>query len=324
MKLTEKEALVIGALELRPDTSIAKVRRETGLREHTIRYAVKRLEERKVIARIPLVNLHRLGLVTFNVFFSLSAQRRETRAAVLAFLKNAPEVVWVGEFGGEYQYGIAIVSKHATRVPAFLTEIATRFPNAFFEKALSLQSACTIFPRRYISSVSRKIKVKPIRLALEPGAGESFEIDELDDRILSALASNGSASHREISQQIGTPASTIDLRIKRLSKGGVIAGEIYAVDPGQFEVQQFKLLIYAKGINPELTKSLIAFCADQPNVPALIECSGSWDYEIALDVKNAELVSAFVQELYERFGAVINTVKTLTRFRDVKVRWYPS
>lgn len=324
MKLSEKESSVIGAVELKPDISLKSIRRSTGLREHTIRYALKRLEDRKVITKIPLVNLHRLGLITFNVFFSLSAHKREARQAVLKFLNDSPEVVWIGEFGGEFQYGIALVSKSAARVTSFLREVAIRFPNAFFEKELSLQSACTIFPRRYISGTSRKSGANPIRLAHDGADSETTALDELDDRLLSAMATDGSASHRQLAERLKIAASTIDLRVKKLVERKIIAGYIYAVDPGLFEMQQFKLLIYAKGINPELTKSLTAFCAAQINVPSLIECSGSWDYEIGIDVKNAELVSFFVQELYEHFGTVINTVKILTRFRDSKTRWYPG
>ena len=74
MKLTDKERKVLACVELQADMPIDQVRKQSGLRDHTIRYALKRLEERGIIQKIPVVNLSVMGFTMHNIFFSLSAE----------------------------------------------------------------------------------------------------------------------------------------------------------------------------------------------------------------------------------------------------------
>jgi hypothetical protein len=45
---------------------------------------------------------------------------------------------------------------------------------------------------------------------------------------------------------------------------------------------------------------------------------------VGVEVSKAEDVSPIMQEMYEFFGASINTIKLLTKFRYPKVRWFPE
>src|SRR5690606_27078842 len=101
---------------------------------------------------------------------------------------------------------------------------------------------------------------------------------------------------------LAIPASTIDLRMRRLSERGVISGHLLAVDCTTYGFQPFKLLIFAKGVNPDLSAGLQKFCERHPNVTYLIECLGTWDYEVGIEVANTEEVTGIMQEIFEEFG----------------------
>ena len=319
MKLTAKEALILAAAELRPHAPTALLRKETGLREHAIRYALQRLRERRIATPIPFVNLHLLGYNIFNIFFSVGAQRRATKEAMLRSFSQAEEVVWIGEFGGEYQFGIAVCTRSVGSVLQLLTAIAGKYQNVFFEKAVSLQYSATAFPRKYLSS--KRFSVRPLQSRV---SDERREIDELDHRLLTTLATVGDVSNRQLAQKLGIPASTVDLRVRKLIDHHIIGGHLLAIDCTRFGMQGFKLLIYAKGLNPELAAALMKYATTHPNVTYLIECLGSWDFELGVEVERTEEVTAIIQEIYEQFGAVINTVKLLTKFKEIKYRWYPG
>lgn len=317
MKLSDKERLVLAAAELRAEAPVELLRKETGLREHTIRYAMRRLQQREVALPVPLVNLQILGHTIFNVFFSVGALKRATRHALLKTLTEAPEVVWVGEFGGEFQYGIAVVGTHIGTALEFLAILAKKFPNLFFDKSVAIQSSVTVYYRKYLST--KKFSVHPLTCRYTP---RIVEIDDLDRKVLTGIASYGAESHRQIALRLKMPLSTFELRVRKLKDKGVIVGQILAVNCALFGMQAYKLLIYAKGMNIELAKALGRFSELHRNVVYFIECIGTWDFEIGVEVANPQEVTEIVQELYEEFGALINTIKLLNKFSDTKVRWY--
>ncbi|MBN8548516.1 MAG: Lrp/AsnC family transcriptional regulator [Deltaproteobacteria bacterium] len=319
MKLSEKEGAILAAAELRAEAPISLLRKESGYREHTIRYALKRLADRRVIVPIPFVNLHVLGYTIFNLFFSIGSQKQATKNALMKAFQSSGEVLWIGEFGGEFQYGIAICGKRIGEVLELVESLSRKFQDVFFEKAVSCQFSARIYHRKYLAA--RKYSVQPLVCRFTK---EIVEIDELDDRILRAMATFGDLSHRQLALKVQIPLSTLDLRLRKLSERGVIAGHIFAVDPSKFGVQAFKLLIYGKGISGELSTGLARYAEAHPHVTYLIECLGTWDYEIGVEVQRAEDVTAIIQDLYEQFGANINTIKLLSKFRDVKFRWYPG
>lgn len=318
MKLTEKESLVIAALELRADAPMALVRKESGLRDHTIRYALRSLIERNVITPLPFINLHRLGLTVYSIFFTFGGEKRGAHNALIRALIAEPMVLWVGEFGGEYHYGVGVAVRRLGELTGFLDALSQKHGAIFRDKAISVQISSTIFPRRYLTS--KKISAKPLRVTFDER--EPVVLDMLDRKILSELTSHGTLSHRQIALKIQAPLSTVELRIRKLKDQGVIAGEIYTVNAAAFGMQSFKLLVYTKNLDSALTAKMSEFCHLHPNITTLIDCLGSWGYEISVEVHRPEEVSRLVQQMYEQFGNAIQTIKTLTKFSYPKVRFF--
>jgi len=317
MKLSDKERIVLAAAELRADAPISELRKDTGLREHTIRYALRRIIQRKVATPIPLINLQVLGMTVFNIFFSVGAEKRATKDALLKAFSQSKEVVWIGEFGGEFQYGIAVVGKHVGTALDLLNSLAQKYQNVFFEKSVAWQSSVTLYYRKYLTP--KRLPIRPIVCRY---TDQTVEIDEIDERVLSGLASMGGESHRQVAMSLKMPLSTFELRVRKLTERGVIAGHILSVDPTLYGMQGYKLLVYGKGLNAALAKGLGKFCEQHRSITYLIECIGSWDYEIGVEAQHPQEVTEVVQEIYEHFGALINNVKLLNKFSDVKIRWY--
>lgn len=319
MRLSDKERSVLAAYELRANAPVHVIRKETGLRDHTIRYALNSLLDRKVITPVPLVNMHALGHMVFNIFFSIGAEKKSEKEALLRALQQEKDVTWVGEFGGEFQYGLAVCSPSMRTVVELLDGLSKRFKRLFFEKSISSQLGTTCYYRKYLAP--KRFKVEPLSTGF---LKESVEIDALDDRILVALVSYPHFSRRQLSQQMKIPLSTLELRIKKLEEKGVICGYMYAPDPTKMGMQAYKLLVYAKGIDRELSREIKRFAEAHPDIVYVIECLGNWDYEIGVEAARTEEVSDIIQEIYERFGNSVNSVKLLSKFRDLKIRWYPG
>ena len=319
MKLSDKEATILATAELRAQAPIEVLRKESGYREHIVRHALRRLREREVIRPLPVINLHQIGFSVYNVFFSSAALGKAARQALIRSFVSAPEVMWVGEFGGEYHYGVAFCAQRPAHVIDFLQGISRKHKDVFHEKAVSLTISSTLYPRRYLTN--RKLSVEPIHIRY---TNEPVEVDELDMRVLGALSTFGDLSHRQLASKVRVPLSTLELRIRKLREKKVIVGDIYVVSPSKFDRQSYKLLIYTKGIDPELSKKMHAFCSQHPDIVYLFECFGVWGFEMGVEVPAQEDVSVIMQEVYESFGSTVTNIKLLTKFRYPKVRWFPE
>lgn len=318
MKLSDKETTVLAAAELRAQASITTLKKDTGYQEHIIRHALRRLREKEVIRPIPVINIHRIGFSVYNIFFTTASQGKMARQATVKSFVAAPEVMWVGEFGGEFHYGIAFCARRPVDVVQFLQSISKKHRDVFQEKAVSLTVSNTLFPRKYLSP--RKMNLQPVTITFTDSI---VEVDDLDLRVLSSLSTHGDLSHRQLAGKLGIPLSTLELRVKKLREKQVIMGDIYVVSPSKFDRQSYKLLVYTKGIDPDVSKKMFAFCSNHPDIVYLFECVGVWAFEVGIEVSRAEDVSTVMHDLYESFAGIVSNIKLLTKFRYPKVRWFP-
>lgn len=320
MRLSDKEAAVLASAEFRAQDPVENFRKETGLRDHTVRYALRRLIERKVIHPVPFINLHRLGYTVYTVMFSAAADRRSSKENLLNSLLAAPHVLWIGEFGGEYQYGIGFCCRHFSELITYMRELSKKHEQIFFDKAISVQISSTVFPRRYLWR--KKLNIAPLTSTFSKDG--VYEADLLDQRILSGLTSYSLLSHRQLALKLGIPLSTLELRIKKLHENGVILGNIFGIDTEALGRESFKLLVYTKGLDLNFTAELHKFCMNRSEVTHLIDLLGVWGYEIGVEVLHGKQVTTIIQDLYDAFPGLINTIRPLTKFRYPKFRFFPE
>ena len=319
MRLSEKEARILACIELRANISISEVSKATGFREHTVRYTLSSLEKKEIISKSPFINLFRLGYTLHNIFFSLSSDNKRIKDSLLSELEQIPEVSWVAEFGGDFQYGIEICAFELADVKRILYDLSKKFGNIFFQKAVSTQYAAHLLPRRYLAG--NKVVGCPLLLKRSGGI---VAIDERDEQILSALAKKGGESHRKLAAEIGIPLSTFELRVKKLTDSNVIAGSFYSINPELFGMSSYKLIVYAKGISSSFRDRLLEFSDNHPSLISLHECFGSWDYELGVEVETPQRVAEITQELYDEFGDDMNNIQVLSKFRTLKVVMFPT
>lgn len=319
MRLSEKEAVVLASCDLRADAPLSLLKKETGLREHSIRYALRSLMQKDVIKPVALINTYKLGYANYNFYFSLCSQKKAIKASLLKALLKMPAVSWFAEFAGDYQYGMTITASTPVRAVQIIQELSRQYQGIIFEKSFSLQFSVTLYSRRYLSHK----KFSTVAVTLD-SSNDVVAVDDLDKKILEGLSTFGGLSHRQLAIKLNMPLSTLELRVKKLTDAGVLAGYVYAVNPTHYGQRIFNILIFAKGISAPLHNALKHFCNEHDHVIYLIECLGSWDYVVGVEVEHAEEVTSIVQDLYDQFSNYINQIKLLSKFKDVKTGWFKS
>lgn len=200
-----------------------------------------------------------------------------------------------------------------------LNRIALRFGNVFFNKSVNVRTAYTYFGRRYLWP--EKARHFFHRAAM---TDDHVRVDETDMQLLAGLSADSLTSLRSLAAKLHIPQTTFERRKARLETTGVIPAYHYRMSPEKMGMQSYKLLIYLKGLHPRLSQRIIEVAFESPWTLYCIECMGTWDYELGIEVEKASEVTAVTRLFYDRLGSEISTIKIAPVFRYHKYSNFPA
>lgn len=316
MVISAQEAKILARTELNADLSIPDLEQATGLRAHTIRYALQKLENKQIIRKVPFVDMYPLGYQDFGLYFSLAALQSKEKQEFLNTLSRSPLITFLLELGGDYQYCVGMYARHVSEFIELLDKLSEISSHLFFDKSFTVRVSMSRFQRKYLD---------PTAAVQELSFGNTRHpeiIDALDEKILLALTQHGEDSQRDLSRRLGIPFSTINQRLQILTHKKIFYGMTYAIDSTKIGLQSFQILIYAKGLSHAFQNNLYAYAKQHPAVVYFVRCIGSWDFEIGIDVENAKMVTLFTQQLCEKMGSDILGFKVLPIFSVLKYAFF--
>lgn len=311
----EREILLLGQLRARATTrELAKL---SGYREHTVRYALDKFREAGLIHSYPFVNIFTLGLAEYGFYLSL-ANRREEHLRLIKWLKQNRQLAWVLELSGEFNLGIALCSQDYKLVGAWLEKFSELFGQSILFKSMAIRKSWTLFPRQYLSPQ----RIVRGQLTCRPSP-HSIELDEKDRAIITALSDQPYDSIREIAQGLKLPLSTVQHRIRALEESKVIMGYAYELNPETIGAMGYRLLLHTPTNTNKLRQALYNHCEKSKHIFALIECFGSWDFELKLEVESDQELQEEIGKLHEAFNTELRDIKILRVISTPKLRFYP-
>jgi len=129
-------------------------------------------------------------------------------------------------------------------------------------------------------------------------------LDRLDRRILDALSGDARAGASAIARRLGVARSTVQERILRLERGGVIAG--YSVRLGPAATGRNVTAHVAITVDPKRASAVVGSLATIAEVRSLHTVSGPFDL-IAIV---AGPTTAVIDEALDRIGAIAGVART--------------
>lgn len=319
MKLSERERRILACLEHRANQPVSKLCTLIGCRDHILRRTLKTLGERGVVLGIvPFINMYRLGLTDYTLYFSLASERQKDTARILKELQQRNGISWLAALGGNYQYGMSLCAASAEEALLQIKDLAHDLGAEFFEKSVALRISFAAFGRSYLAGTCRH------SLPLTYGGSRGVvSLDQNDRRILAGMANTPYSSLRSLSRALQIPIGTLERRVHKLENEGVITGYIYRYRAARLGASVYKLLVFTRAINPDLAKGLYTFSQQHLNVTNFSECLGAWDYELTVEVEQPEDVLGVTHMLFTQFGRQISGIQQLQVFRHLRFSGYP-
>jgi DNA-binding Lrp family transcriptional regulator len=113
-------------------------------------------------------------------------------------------------------------------------------------------------------------------------------MDDLDEKLLAALAQNSSTSTSQLARKLKVARSTVQARIERLERTGVIAG--YTVKLGQaLTLKRIRATVLLQ-VEPRATPQLLQRLKAMPEVERVATTTGRIDLIVQLAAETTQAV----------------------------------
>ncbi len=315
-----KDLLLLAALDRNARAPLSELARTTRLAKETVRYRVQRMLTDGTIQRcMAIMDGTRLGVTYYQVLLKLQNVDEKRKQGIITTLTAEESVNWVANLEGEFDIGIILAARTPSHLQALFERLSS-YSRFIMRKTISVNIRGEFFPRRYLLETTKTARRGPSRTAgksnvlLDPKAydatSEPIVLDPLDTQICTLLAKDARTPLIEIARHTNVSAVTIARRIKVLEHT-VIAGYGITLRQAALGQTHHKLLIYLTNATPERTREFRSFVGEETRVIAIIRTLAEWDYEIDVEVKDAEQLKGFVMRLTERFSDIVRDYRTL-------------
>ncbi|MBO3757827.1 MAG: Lrp/AsnC family transcriptional regulator [Thermoproteota archaeon] len=143
-------------------------------------------------------------------------------------------------------------------------------------------------------------------------------IDEKDEVIISALRQDSNKPISRLSKEIGIPRATLQDRINKLVKQGIIKKFTIIPDFGKLGRPVTAFVMVSFHPSPEVSqRELAKQIATLPEVEEVHLISGEWDILVKIRVKDVESAGSFVIDKIRSMKGVEKT-ETCVSFECVK------
>jgi|GEM_PF-3880802 len=316
--LTEPEMAVLAATQMDWRLDIPELSRLTGLKSHTVNYALKRIYEKKVAKPFILYNIHRVGLTDYCVFFNIQGTSKKIRDTVLTYCVNSTQTTYVAELTGKYQYSVSIMAYSIFEVERFFDGLTKRLDKPSLDLSFGIRAQWTIMPIKYLGHSKRR--TTPLT---RTESGPVYQISQEDQDMLALFSREPNLSLTKLASKLGIPYSTLRYRLDNLERKELILGYPLAVNGEKLGRFPFRVLIVARGIDAKFRRELFSFASSHPLCTMFVRCLGAWDFELNYDLENLAQGGELVQELNDHFGPYIQSTSTVTELGVWKFHEWP-
>ncbi|WKZ57084.1 MAG: Lrp/AsnC family transcriptional regulator [Bdellovibrionota bacterium] len=318
MKLTESAKRLLVSMQLKADLSLKEVAQLLNCREHTARRAAAEIERSGFFIRKASLNLSRLGYTEYNLYLSFNSDNLSQRDRIISSLAGMRGVKWVLEVTSGFDLLVGFAARSPSEVTAFFEEIYESNGGFLLAKTVLAVVSYHYYGRRYLVTAN----VEGRSLDAED-TGTAGSVDEIDHKILRGLTHIGYQSIAQLERKLRIPASTIRLRIQKLSRLGIIVGMTYnlaRIPPG---LHVYRVHIYTRGGARCLLANLKKFARSDPSVVYIVKTLGPWDFELQYETLDPACMPQLGRKLVQAIGEQLLKVNILPVAGISKAAAYP-
>jgi len=318
-KLEKTDKIILSELDTNARQSNTKIAKKTKLPLHVVNYRIKKLIKDNIISKFTtLIPLSRLGFFVYKIYFQLTGLPTEKEKIMLDdFVKNK-KIHWVAKTEGRWDLMIAIYTKDSIEFGKVKEEIFFKYGNYFSDYSISMLKETYVLGRSYLLDTKEILSE-----SLYIGGNKFVKLSNLDKKLIKLLVNNCTYTTLELSKKLKINVKTVMSKIKELKKIGIIQKFTIFLNVNKLDYKYYKLCIYLKNINKQNYTKIINYCKSHPNVIHLMECIGSWEIELEIEVKSDEEFYKINRDIRNLFTNNVKRTESVIISDEMKLDWSP-
>jgi Lrp/AsnC family transcriptional regulator, leucine-responsive regulatory protein len=145
------------------------------------------------------------------------------------------------------------------------------------------------------------------------------KLDSTDRKLLELLQGDAQLSLAQLSKRVGAPASTVNDRIKRLERQGLIAGFHARLAPEAIGLNLLAFMLVSWS-NPKVEPVFLKRIKESPVVLECHHITGPWNYLLKLRLGTTRDLETFLAKTVKAVPGVERT-ETLIALSSAKETW---
>ena len=320
MNLTIRDYEILSTYQDLGEEPINKTAQVASLKAHTVRRCIMKALASGVLTRRAFINFHELGLQQYAAMLSFDHASQQNDKQIRDALRTHKHVELALKLDGstQYQYYVLITTTSATNLETIITSISSVSKASVTKTRLQVRRGYCYFGSKYLGTLRTPT---PIEVR---SSDRRISLPEEDIDVLEVFSASRNGVRTQMARTLHMPLMTLQYRIERLGRLGVIRGVRYYIDSKAVGHEQFRCLIVAKLPLESYRKQLVGWASTHRYVVALMDGVGSWDYELWLETPTNEMAQAVVEEMIRNFPSIIQTTELIRVDSVIKITSHSS
>ena len=297
--LDVKERKILYQLDIDSRQSFRSIGRKVGLSKDVVSSRVKKLQKNGVIWQFyPIINPMRMGYTWLRLYFVFQYTTLKVRKQIIDYFVKQKIVSIVVRTEGQFDVVVFIAVRKLSDFFSFYYETLNKYRDNFSDIIFTIYTDEHRYKRSFLIGVIDEAREKP---RFKPSG--FIETDELDFEILKCLGEDARMPISHSAQRVGSTATTITTRLKRLTKSGVIEGFSVLIDHSTIGYQWYKIDIELKEY--EKRPQIIKYLEKNPYLIAIDKTIGFTDLELEFCFRDINHLHEVMENLVDRFPDAI-------------------
>lgn len=312
-QLDLKDRKILYHLDINSRQSFSKIGKKVGLHKDVVAYRVKKLIENGIIENFRIIiNSSKLDYITYRFYIVFQYANPEIKKEIIDFFVESDYTNGVLALEGTYDLLVFLRAKNLPQIYSFWEKTLGKYRDYFADIVFS------IYYQEHYYDLAFLLDDKPQRDIVRIGQKEDIvEIDALDRDILNLLSYDARMPTVDIANKLNSSVSTVNNRIKRLEKTGVIREFTVSIDFPKlgFHLYKVNLSLRAKANY----SSIIKYVESIPNFFAIDKSLGFVDLELEFYLKDSNHLKKIMEDIEQKYP---NDIKYYSYFKVLEIKKY--
>lgn len=308
-KVDLKDRKILYQLDINSRQSFSQIGKKVGLNRDVVASRVKKLQEKGIILNFSTnFDYFKLGFIPLRFYFKYQYVTHEIKKDIIDyFVKDKCSIV-VYTLEGNFDLLVLAIVKNISEFYPFWKKTLQKYGDYFAQRVYSNYVGESIYRKSFLID-NKDDRTKYIIKR----SSEKVNYDDVDLQILKLLTDNSRIPTIDIASKLNLTAKTINERIKRLIKSGIILRFDTVIDWNKLGYQFFKIDFYLKEYSK--INQIIKYIEINPNLVFIDYTLGYADLELEFYLKNINELHQIVEDLFKKFPGAI---KNYTYFTNIK------